>query len=159
MAQINTVDGISRLNDSVKSLGTYFVQMQALQGASLVGHEVSVEGDRMLVAAGKGQGGFELAGTADHVRLEVLSAAGRVIGTQDLGALSEGRHSFEWTAGAHTDGEGLRFRIVATQGAAAVTAKTLMRDRVEAVSADGSGLALDLERSGIVAYDRIAAVH
>jgi len=158
MAQINTVDGISKLNETVKGLNTQFVQMQALQGASLVGRDVTVAGDRLAIADGVGEGGFELGSSADHVKLEVLSSAGIVLGSQDLGALSAGRHSFDWPAGTATDADGLRFRISATSGAAAVSATTLSIDRVEAVSLDGDTLTLQLQRGGSVPYGSVKTV-
>src|SRR5919108_212739 len=57
MAQINTVSGIAKLNDTVQGLNTQFVQMQALQGASLVGRDVIVPGNKLDIADGVGQGG------------------------------------------------------------------------------------------------------
>jgi flagellar basal-body rod modification protein FlgD len=163
MAQINTVDGISKLNETVKGLNSQFVQLQALQGAALVGREVSVKGDRLAVSgeADKaiGEGGFELAGPADNVRLEILSGAGRVVATQDLGSMTAGRHGFEWQASGHTDSEGLRYRVVATRGAAEVTSTPLMLDRVLSVSAQGDKLQVELARSGMVDYSAVAAVH
>src|SRR5215216_2577416 len=46
MAQINTVTGIDKLNATVQGLSGQFMQLQALQGASLVGHDVIVAGSR-----------------------------------------------------------------------------------------------------------------
>jgi flagellar basal-body rod modification protein FlgD len=158
MAQINTVDGISKLNQTVKGLNTQFVQLQALQGASLVGRDVTVAGNRLAVDGGVGEGAFELGSSADRVKLEVLSGAGLVIGSQDLGALSAGRHNFEWPSGSHTDADGLRFRITAYSGAALVNATTLAIDRVEAVSLDGDTLTLQLQRSGAVSYGDVKSV-
>ena len=65
MAQINTVNGIEKLNTAVSGLANQFVQMQALQGAALVGRDVIVEGNRMDIEEGAGQGGFELASAGD----------------------------------------------------------------------------------------------
>src|SRR3954451_24813425 len=65
MAQINTVTGIDKLNTSVQGLSGQFVQMQALQGAALVGHDVIVPGNKIAVADGVAVGGFELANPAD----------------------------------------------------------------------------------------------
>ena len=42
MAQINTVSGIEKLNTTVPGLNSQFVQLQALQGATLVGRDVTV---------------------------------------------------------------------------------------------------------------------
>src|SRR5437773_11121705 len=96
MAQINTVNGIQQLNTTVQSLSGQFTQMQALQGAALVGRDVIVPGNMMDIAEGIGQGGFELTSPADNVKVEVLNAGGHVIDTMQLGAETAGRHSFDW---------------------------------------------------------------
>src|SRR3954468_15871903 len=72
MAQINTVTGIDKLNTTVQGLSSQFVQLQAMQGASLVGRDVIVGGNKLSVdaTAGVGQGGFELANAADSVKVE-----------------------------------------------------------------------------------------
>jgi flagellar basal-body rod modification protein FlgD len=133
--------------------------MAALQGASLVGRDVILPGDRLSPNdAGLVQGGFELAAAADGVKVEVLNAGGRVIDTIDLGAQGEGRHGFEWTPPAGVDPTlGERFRVVAKSGAASVTSTPLMRDRVDAVVAGGDTLTLELRASGSVAYSQIRA--
>ena len=160
MAQINTVTGVEKLNDTVAGLNRQFVQMQALQGASLVGRGVTLQGDRLHVQEGHAAGGFDLAGTADRVRVEVLNGAGRVVDTIDLGAESTGRHGFEWQAPAGTaDGTEVRFRVIATAGSAAVSSVALMRDEVRAVSLAGDTLRLDTRWSGVIDYDAVRAVN
>ena len=161
MAQINTVTGIEKLNATVAGLTSQFVQLQALQGASLVGRDVTLDGDRIAVESGQGVAGFELAGSADRVKVELLNPAGRVVDTIELGALGAGRHGFEWDAAAKSqaDGADYRFRVVASAGAAAVPASALMRDRVEAVTLVGDRLALETRYSGLVDYQAVKAVN
>jgi len=159
MAQIQTVSGIDKLNSTVQGLNAQFAQLQALSGASLVGRGVLIEGNRLIADNnGVGHGGFELASQADHVKLEVLDASGRVIDTTDLGATASGRHTFDWTPAAGVNPAlASRFRITATLGATAVSAATFTRDRVDAVSAGPSGLVLELAQAGPVAYDQVKA--
>jgi flagellar basal-body rod modification protein FlgD len=159
MAQIQTVNGIEKLNTTVGSLGTQFAQMNALQGASLVGRDVIVPGNALAPNdEGLVQGGFELAGPADRVQVEILNAGGRVIDTIELGAQSAGRHGFEWTPAAGVDPAiGERFRIVARSGTASVGNTPLMRDRVDAVVAGGDTLTLELRNAGSVPYTQIRA--
>ncbi len=157
MAQINTVSGIEKLNLSVQGLSDQFLQMQALQGAALVGRDVIVPGNQMSIADDVGQGGFELNSAADNVKVEVLNGAGLVIGTLALGAQGAGRHSFNWPANGVLEGAGTRFRVVANNGATALPTTPLMRDTVTAVSANGNSLTLDLLRNGPVAYADIKA--
>ncbi len=159
MAQINTVTGLQTLNTSVQGLGAQFVQMQALQGAALVGNEVTVQGNRMAVNAdtAQGLGGFELALPADAVKVEILNPAGRVVDTLNLGALDTGRHDINWDAKNATAGAEYRFRITATTGTQAVATTPLMRDLVQSVSTTGSGLVLNTLFSGDVAYGDVKA--
>jgi len=157
MAQIQTVSGIDKLNSTVQGLNAQFAQLQALSGASLVGHDVLIDGNRLVADAnGSGHAGFELGSQADHVKLEVLDASGRVIDSADLGAMASGRHRFDWTPSAGVNAAAAaRFRITANLGTTAVAATTFTRDRVDAVSAGPTGLVLELANAGPVAYDQV----
>ncbi|MEP7281591.1 MAG: flagellar hook capping FlgD N-terminal domain-containing protein [Rubrivivax sp.] len=158
IAQINTVSGIERLNTTVQGLNAQFVQMQALQGASLVGHDVTVAGNRFAVDGSRAEAGFELDGPADQVTVEVLNAAGHVIDSLNLGALGSGTQGFEWDASGAADPALCSFRVSAKLGAASVGATPLMLDRVTSVaSSGGGGLTLALEHSGRVAYGDVRA--
>jgi flagellar basal-body rod modification protein FlgD len=161
MAQINTVTGLESVNKSIQALNTQFVQMQALQGATLIGRDVTVEGKQLTIAAdGSAEAGFALAGPADKVQVDILNGAGQVVDTMQLGTLESGRHGFEWDASKHPDAGSYTFRVTASLGAAAVDSTPLMLDRVTSVALDGaSGLMLTLERSGSVAYGDVHALN
>ena len=186
MAQINTVSGIERLNTGLQGLTAQVVQMQALQGAALVGRDVTVAGDRLAAVAGGGQHwrhpfGAQAVGVGlDHpgalgaaqavaqqapvgghrVQVEILNAAGVVVDTLDLGALGSGRHGFAWDGEGAEALSGHRFRVSASQGASEVTATPLMLDHVRAVGIDGAaGLTLDLQHSGQVAWGDVVAMN
>ena len=159
MAQINTVTGIDQLNTTVQGLSSQFLQMQAVQGASLVGRDVIVAGNKLSIdeTAAVGQGGFELANAADAVKVEILSPSGAVVQTLNLGAEGAGIHSFDWPSGTATAASGLTFRVSATSGGVATTATALMRDRVDAVSTSGTTFNLELANSGTVPYSAVKA--
>jgi flagellar basal-body rod modification protein FlgD len=157
MAQINTVSGIEKLNTTVQSLSGQFVQMQALQGASLIGHDVVVPGDKLSVTEGLAQGGFELGNAAGNVKVEILSASGQVLDSIDMGARASGMHSFGWPSGTATDSSGLRFRVTAMSGATKLSVTPLMRDTVDAVSTSGDSLNLELRKAGSVPYSTVKA--
>ena len=161
MAQINTVTGIDKLNTTVAGLSSQFMQLQAVQGASLVGHEVIVPGNKIDIDATTaiGQGGFALTTPADAVKVEVLSPSGAVVQTLNLGAQGAGMHSFDWPAGTATNSSGLTFRVTATTGGVAMASTALMRDRVDAVSTDGGTFSLELEKSGLVPYSSVKALN
>ena len=159
IAQINTVTGIANLNSSVQALSGQFLQMQTLQGASLIGKDVIVPGNKLDIANGVGQGGFELTSAADAVKVEIMNAAGTVVDTVQLGACNSGVNGFNWVAGDYDNTSGLTFRITATSGATKLDSTALMRDTVNAVSTSGNSLTLELDRSGSTPYASIKAIN
>lgn len=159
IAQINTVTGIATLNTSVQALSGQFLQMQTLQGASLIGKDVIVPGNKLDIANGVAQGGFELAAAADSVKVEVLNAAGTVVDTVQLGASSAGVNGFNWVSGNYDNSSGLTFRVTAMSGATKLDTTLLMRDTVNAVSTSGNSLTLELDRSGSTPYSSVKAIN
>ena len=159
IAQINTVTGIATLNTSVQTLSTQFLQMQSLQGASLLGKDVIVAGNKLDIDAGVAQGGFELTAAADAVKVEIVSPAGKVLDTLNLGAQRTGMHSFNWPSGSYDASSNLTFRVTASSGANTLTTTALMRDKVTAVSTQGNNLMLELESGASVAYTSVKAIN
>jgi flagellar basal-body rod modification protein FlgD len=159
MAQINTVSGVEKLNKTVTGLTAQFLQMQTLQGAALVGRDVTVAGNRMNIESNVGQGAFELASDASASKVEVLRPDGTVLDTLQLGPQKAGRVNFEWPAKGADAQSDIRFRVVATNNSAnntaPVTATAYMRDKVVAVNMGGDTLNLELQRSGSVAYTQV----
>ena len=163
MAQISTVSGIEKLNNTVEGLTGQFVQMQAMQGASLVGKDVILKGDKLSATGGVAGGGvggvYQVDAAANSVKAEILSPAGQVVDTLSLGAQAAGRHDFVWPGGsAVSEAAGYRFRITAASGNTPVGSSTLMRDKVQAVNTNGAALTLELVHNGPVPYAAIAAV-
>jgi flagellar basal-body rod modification protein FlgD len=157
MSQISTVSGIEKLNRTIESMSGQFVQLQALQSASLVGRDVVVPGNRLAMNEGVGRGGFELAGAAESVRIEVLNPGGSVVATLEQGARKAGVHSFDWKPPTGVGTDGLTFRVTAASGATVVPSTPLMRDRVDSVRTGGDQLTLDLRMSGSLPYSGIKA--
>jgi flagellar basal-body rod modification protein FlgD len=159
MAQIQTVQGVSDLNTTMQGLGTQLTQMQALQAASLVGKEVTVPGNQLAITNGVGTGGFQLASAANAVKVDIVSPAGQVVSTMNLGAQSAGMSTFNWPAGNYTSASGLTFRVTATNGATPVTSTALMQDTVDGVNTSGTTLTLQLQNSGSVPYTTVQALN
>ncbi len=159
MAQISTVSGIEKLNLTVEKLNGQFVQMQAVQGAGLIGKDVLIAGDKLSVVDGTPQATFELGTAASRVKVEVLNPAGRLVDTINMATTPAGRHDVEWPAGKELpDAASYRFRVTAMTGSTTLETTALMRDRVDAVNTSGSSLTVELERSGRVAYNQITAL-
>ena len=158
IAQINTVTGIEKLNTTITGIAAQMASMQALQGSALIGREVLSAGKSLAVADGVGKGSFDLEGKADAVKVEVVTAGGKVIGSLDKGALAAGRQSFEWAVPVGTDSTGLSFQITATSAGTAVASTALQRNKVTSVSSTGGPLKLQLQGAGDLPYSDVKAV-
>ena len=163
MAQISTVEGVQTLNQSITSLGTQFTQMQTMQGAALIGKDVATEGNTLRENATThvGDAGFELAGNATSVKVDILDESGKTVGTVDMGALGQGRHSFDYDVPASAQGQALTFKVTATSGvgtaATAVDTMPLQYNDITAVSTLNGSLAIELDNGQRVSYDAVWA--
>lgn len=158
MAQINTVTGIQQLNQTMKDMATQFSSLQVLQGASIVGRHVLTDGNTLTLEGQAGKGGMDLSGSADAVKVEILSAGGQVVDTLSLGARDAGRVMFDWTAPANLDTANLTFRVTATQGAKQVPAAPLAQNKVISVGIDNGAMSLALQGQKTVAYANVRAI-
>ncbi|MCK6431779.1 MAG: flagellar hook assembly protein FlgD [Burkholderiaceae bacterium] len=158
MAQISTVSGIGDLNTTIQSMNAMLMQSQTLQAASLVGKQVLVSGnDLALDADGVATAGFDLAGPADSVVVNIKNAAGRIVDTINLGAGSAGRQSFEWASKDPT-AYGLTFSVTALSGGVQVAATPLVADGVSAVFTENGQLSVETYYHGVVKYSDVKAV-
>jgi flagellar basal-body rod modification protein FlgD len=158
LAQINTVSGIQTLNDTMTSMATQIAALQSLQGSATIGHEVLTAGSTLSITDGVGKGSFDLASSADAVKVEVRTAGGTLLGTESLGAMEAGRQSFTWDASKYTDSGTLSFSVVATQGSTVVTSTPLQRNKVVAVSNDNNVMNLQFANGSSVPYSAVKAI-
>ena len=158
MAQISTVSSIEQVNASLGGLASQLASLQMLQASTLVGRSVLVEGSQLAISEGRAGGAIDLAARADSVTIEILSAGGRVVDSIDLGRQEAGRHAFEWDASRHAGVVSASYRVSATSAGKAVAATQLVRDQVEAVSADGGVMNVQLRGLGSVAYSTVKAI-
>ena len=160
IAQINTVTGIEKLNTTVQSLASQFASQQLMQGTAMVGRQVLVEGNQLTVNTESKQafGAVELGNSASSVKVQVLDARNKEVGSTELGSLPPGRHNFAWDASGY-EGEGpLHFKVTATNGEAAVASTALNIDQVSAVSISNGALQLELARGGTTTQSALKAV-
>jgi flagellar basal-body rod modification protein FlgD len=139
VAQINTVKGIEKLNDTIEAMSASFTASQSLQAASLLGRGVLTESKTLTLADARAVGGADLAGNANRVVVQVLGSAGNVLDTLDLGPQSKGALTFEWD-GKDAEGNALPdgaygFKVDAVSAAGTrVNATPLAVSQVQSVS-------------------------
>ena len=159
MAQISTVQGVQTLNKTVSGLDAQFTQLQTMQGAALVGHDVVTEGNSLRVddESHKGDGGFEITNPATSVSVDILNPAGTTIGTVKMGPQEAGRHSFDFDVPASAQGQPLTFKVNAMNNAAPLDSLSLAFNTIDAVSNMNGKLAVELDNGKRVAYDAVWA--
>ena len=168
MAQISTVSGIEKLNNTVEGVTSMFSSMQMQQGVSLIGHTVLSEGNQLGLAAKEAEDGtkhlsgtaaFDLEGSASNVTVTITDANGKVVDTIEMGSASAGRNYFTWDGSDYTgDSMDLRFKVTATNGEAAVKSTSLSPNAVVATSITNGALMLELANGSSINYNSIKAV-
>lgn len=160
MAQISTVSGIEKLNDTVQSVTSQFASMRMLQGATMIGHTVLSEGNALnLTDKGQGSAAFDLEGSAANVTVTITTAGGQLVDTMELGSAAAGRNYFTWDGSNYNgDTSNLRFKVSASNGDAAVKATTLSPNAVVATSIANGSLMLELANGQSINYNSVKAV-
>ena len=160
MAQISTVSGIEKLNDTVQSVTSQFASMQMLQGATMIGHTVLSEGNALnLTDKGQGSAACDLEGSAANVTVTITTAGGQLVDTMELGSAAAGRNYFTWDGSNYNgDTSNLRFKVSASNGDAAVKATTLSPNAVVATSIANGSLMLELANGQSINYNSVKAV-
>ncbi len=158
MAQINTVSGINQLNETMKSIGSQFTAMQAMQGAGMIGHDIMLQSNTLSINAGTAKGAVDLEGDATTVSVQVLSPGGQVLDTINLGSKAAGRHAFTWDASKYKESASPSFKIVANNGKQEVAATALAQDTITSIDTNGGTMSLQLKGRPAIAYDAVRAI-
>jgi flagellar basal-body rod modification protein FlgD len=152
LAQISTVNGVERVNETLQSLRDDLGGLLGLQSASLAGRRVLVAGESMQLQNGRAEGGFELTQDADRVVLTILDGSGVAVHRTDLGPQSGGIHTFEWDgatdSGALAAQGAYRLQVEAYAQGAEVPAQALSMATVDGVSRSAGVLTLSVGALG-----------
>lgn len=162
LAQLNTVNGIEKLNTTLTSLLDGYNEAQAMQAAGIIGKNVMVAGNNLPLSSGQAVAGISLPSAADSVVLTIKDASGNVVQTQNLGARDAGSFYFAWdgkdgSGNALADGK-YTFSVAATQGGNKIDATALQVGTVSAVVRGTNGFLLDLGAYGNVAFKDVQQI-
>ncbi|MBV9826700.1 MAG: flagellar hook capping protein [Alphaproteobacteria bacterium] len=145
LAQFSTASGVQSLNTAMTS-------NSGVQATGLVGRNVAVPGNTIVLGSGgTATGAFQLSGAASDVTVQIRNAQGKVVGTLDLGGLGAGNQNFSWggqgATGQAQPAGNYTYTVNATaaKGVSSVTATTFAVAPVTAVVLGGqSGPQLEL---------------
>lgn len=154
MAQLSTVTGIDKMNNTLESLIGSFQSNQSLQAANMIGHGVLVPGSALTVSGGKALLGIEMTEPADSVQVTIRDAAGKAIHKIDLGAQEIGSQPLIWdgqTDSGTTAADGkYTFEVAALRAGQKVGASSLSFGEVASVSTGAQGVKLNIPTLGAV---------
>ena len=152
MAQISTVEGIDKLNATLKMILEGSNENQAMQAAAMVGHGVLVPGSGLALSGGMAIGGIELAEPADRVTVTIKDASGIAVRTLELGGSPARRHRIPWDGktecGAQAADGADSISVSAQRGNAKVGAKALELGMVSSVVRTSDGVSLNVGALG-----------
>ncbi len=162
MAQINTVTGIERLNQTMQQMAASFNAGQALQATTMIGRQVLVPGSTVQLQNGVAHGALELPQAADSVLVTIRDASGIAMQRVDLGAQPEGLISFQWDGvtqnGAAAASGNYGFTVEALQGGKKIDASALTQGLVGGVTQAKAGVTLNVVGVGPVPLSAVRQV-
>jgi flagellar basal-body rod modification protein FlgD len=162
LAQIATVEGVTHVNDTLKTMASGMQNNDALHATSLVGHTVLVNGTKISLASGAAAGGVQLADAADSVMVTIRDSNGAEIQTVDLGAMGAGTHTFVWDG---KDGANVKLpdgaysvSVEASMDGKPIKAGTLQLGTVNSVTNSGGGAKVNVGDVGSAAVGDIKLI-
>jgi flagellar basal-body rod modification protein FlgD len=172
LAQLQTVTGVNKLNETLNTLKASYQSSEAMQATNLIGHGVLVEGSNVTLSGSKAIMGVELAGDVDSLKVVISDKNGKEVQTMDLGKQKAGVIPLAWDGvpdATNVDSSGkpvtladgnYTFQVTATRGADKLTdAKTLSFDSVASVTTNSTdGVKLNLPSKGGVTLADIKQV-
>lgn len=162
LAQISTVTGIDKLNDTLKLLVSDLDSMRSLEASSMIGHSVLIPGTSMKLEEQLAVAGFELPQSVDELVVSIKDSSGITIRSLELGSKSEGVNTFVWdgvtdSGTAATNGS-YSFSVSAKQGDKDISATTLTLGTVNSVSPDEKGAILDVGELGFIGMSDVKKI-
>ncbi|UEX20088.1 flagellar hook assembly protein FlgD [Stenotrophomonas sp. SI-NJAU-1] len=163
MAQMSTVQGITDLNTSVKGFQESMASDQVLRGAALVGHQVLVPSEKLVLEKEGSVEGTVAAPAAGIVTVDVTDANGAKVTSISVEAKAAGETAFTWD-GKDANGKRMepgKYNIVAnhvdTTGKS-TKLSTFVQAPVESVTVGSDGLYLNLKGLGTAPLDYVLRV-
>jgi flagellar basal-body rod modification protein FlgD len=163
LAQLNTVTGINKMNETLNSLKTDYQNSANLAATNLINRGVLVDGNQLTLADGKSLFGIELGSRADQVEVEIRASGGKVVQTVTLKNVDAGVVPLTWDGkledGSTAANNTYTLNIKAVRGTEQLKdAKTLQFGTVASISTGAGGVKLNIPSHGQVTMDAIKQV-
>ena len=162
LAQLSTVTGIDKLNNTLESLIGSVQSSQSMQASSMINRVVLTEGNNLDLFEGESVLAIDLPTTADKVKVTIKDANGATVREMNLGKQSVGLMEINW--GGEMDSGELAadgryfYEVDATNGSGKVDAISMAYSMVNSVSNTADGIQLNLSNMKSVSLGEIKQV-
>lgn len=162
LAQISTVTGIDKLNDTLQKLLAGVEDSRVVEAANLIGHKALVPGDTLSLENNAALGGFELPQSVDKMSVTILDNSGIAVRTLELGAQPSGINTFIWdgmtSSGTNAVNGNYTFAVSAKQGDQEIKPSPLALGLVNSVSPGEHDAILDMGKLGLFGMSDIKQI-
>ncbi len=154
LAQLSTVTGIDKMNNTLEAFMSSLQSSQSLQMSHLIGRDVLVEGNTLRFDGNRAAFGVELPTSTDNLSITINDSAGNPFRTLTLGNQAAGILPISWDGYGDngtqaTDGD-YSFNVSATINGKAATATGLSLTTVNSITNSGTGIKLNLNNANSV---------
>jgi len=162
LAQFNTVDSLTRMNETLTQLVASQNSMSQVQAAGLIGKKVETQGNRLAIQQGAvSEGMYQLTRPANVV-IQILNSQGGVVRQIDAGPRDTSRQTIGWNGKNQAGGalpDGLyTFRVIAVDSQGQLVPVTTYRiGTVEGVSLENGAVTLQVNGDK-VAFSNILSI-
>lgn len=162
LAQLSTVTGIDKINDTLETFISNMQGSQSLQMSNLIGHDVLIEGNDLSFDGTGGYFGVELPTSTDDLTVTINDAAGNQVRQITLGNQADGILPLSWDGfsddGVKQEPGNYSFTVNANISGEPATATALTLTQVNSISASGNGFKLNLGNSESVTSDDLKQI-
>lgn len=162
LAQLSTVTGIDKMNNTLETLMGNMQSSQSLQMSNLIGHDVLVEDDQISFDGTGGYFGVELPASTDDLTITINDAAGNQIRKLSLGNQQEGIIPMSWDGysdeGTQVDAGNYTFTVSANVNGEPVTAIPLSLTQINSISTTSAGIKLNLGNADSVTSEDLKQI-
>ena len=154
MAQLSTVSGIDKLNNTLEAMMSSMQSSQSLQVSNLIGHSALIDGNQIHFDGTNGNFGVELPSGVDDLSITIADAAGNTLRQISLGKQNEGIIPLNWDGytdtGSQVTAGDYKFTVSATTSSEKVTANTLSLEQIHSITSSAGGVKLNLSNASSV---------
>lgn len=162
MAQINTVTGIEKLNQTMQGMLTAFSASQSIQAAGLIGKEVLASGNAINFSGSAVNMALNLKNAASRVDLYVADKNGAIVDQVTLSAQKAGQLPLSWDgklpSGATAPAGDYRVYARAIVDGKEVATEVLTWQKAGSVSIGSDGVKVNLATGNQIDFSSITQI-